>query len=61
MSGPVRFTHPEGRDCAVGNLFKESEDAVKLTVKTIREMTDPEILLALATAVRIPPMIRRDH
>ena len=41
-------------------VFKESEDATRLTVKTIREMTDPEILLALATAVKIPSLARRD-
>ena len=41
-------------------VFKESEDATKLTVKTIREMTDPEILLALATAVQIPSLVRHD-
>lgn len=41
-------------------VFKESSDATKLTVKTIREMSDPEILLALATAVRIPSMVRHD-
>jgi len=41
-------------------VFKESEDAKKYSVKRINELTDPELLLALATAIRLPTMVRKD-
>jgi ATP-dependent protease HslVU (ClpYQ) peptidase subunit len=46
QSGEIVYSG-DGDDYVV---FKESADAVKLTVKKIRGMTDPEILLAMAGA-----------